>query len=139
MQISRAGYSASDWYAATVPGTVLTTLIDRGVYPDPDYGLNNMAIPESLARQSYWYRVEFEVPPQARKRTLTLTFQGINYAAEVWLNGQRLGTVTGAFFRGRFDITKLAASSGLNALAVRVSPPPHPRHSAGTVHQGRSW
>ena len=126
VQISRAGYSANDWYAATVPGTVLTTLIDRGVYPDPDYGLNNMAIPESLARQSYWYRVEFEVPPQARKRTLTLTFQGINYAAEVWLNGQRLGTVTGAFLRGRFDITKLAASSGLNALAVRVSPPPHP-------------
>jgi hypothetical protein len=126
MQISQPGYSASDWYAATVPGTVLTTLIDRGVYPDPDYGLNNLAIPESLARQSYWYRVAFEIPPQARKRTLTLTFQGINYAAEVWLNGQRLGTVTGAFLRGRFDITKLVASSGPNALAVRVSPPPHP-------------
>ena len=126
MQISKPGYSASDWYAATVPGTVLTTLIDRGVYPDPDYGLNNLAIPESLARQSYWYRVEFEVPAQARKRALTLTFQGINYAAEVWLNGQPLGTVTGAFIRGKFDITKLASSSGPNALAVRVSPPPHP-------------
>jgi hypothetical protein len=42
-----------------VPGTVLTTLVDRGVYPDPTIGLNNMAIPESLSRQDYWYRSEF--------------------------------------------------------------------------------
>ena len=46
-EISRANYSDAAWYAATVPGTVLTTLIDRGVYPDYDYGLNNMAIPET--------------------------------------------------------------------------------------------
>jgi hypothetical protein len=52
-----------DWLAATVPGTVLTTMIDRGIYPDPDYGLNNLAIPESLAHQDYWYRVEFKAPP----------------------------------------------------------------------------
>ena len=57
-----ANYSDAAWYAATVPGTVLTTLIDRGVYPDYDYGLNNMAIPESLARQDYWYRTEFDAP-----------------------------------------------------------------------------
>ena len=59
-EISKAGFAATDWYAATVPGTVLTTLIDRGVYPDPDYGLNNLAIPESLAHQNYWYRAEFQ-------------------------------------------------------------------------------
>ena len=41
---------------------VLTTMIDRGIYPDPDYGLNNLAIPESLAHQDYWYRVEFKAP-----------------------------------------------------------------------------
>ena len=45
-------------------GTVLTTLIARGVYPDPDYGLNNLAIPDSLSRQDYWYRSEFEAPAE---------------------------------------------------------------------------
>ena len=45
--ISAPAYDAKAWYAATVPGTVLTTLVDRGVYPDPDYGLNNTAIPEA--------------------------------------------------------------------------------------------
>jgi hypothetical protein len=54
-ELSKPGFSTKDWLAATVPGTVLTTMIDRGIYPDPDYGLNNLAIPESLAHQDYWY------------------------------------------------------------------------------------
>ncbi|WP_174298848.1 glycoside hydrolase family 2 protein, partial [Sphingomonas bacterium] len=123
--VSRAGFDASGWYAATVPGTVLTTLVDRGVYPDPAYGLNNMAIPEGLARQDYWYRSEFDAPAGAADARRFLTFQGVNYAAEIWLNGAPLGTMKGAFVRGRFDVTgRLLA--GRNAVAVRVSPPPHP-------------
>ncbi|QNA84166.1 glycoside hydrolase family 2 [Sphingomonas sp. So64.6b] len=121
--LSRPGFDARKWYAATVPGTVLTTLVDRGVYPDPYYGLNNLAIPESLSRQDWWYRASFEVPPEAAGRALTLTFNGINYAAEIWVNGVKLGNTTGAFIRGRFDIIPQA---GENVIAVRVSPPPHP-------------
>jgi Exo-beta-D-glucosaminidase Ig-fold domain/Concanavalin A-like lectin/glucanases superfamily/Glycosyl hydrolases family 2/Glycosyl hydrolases family 2, sugar binding domain/Glycosyl hydrolases family 2, TIM barrel domain len=124
-EISKAGFAAKDWMAATVPGTVLTTMIDRGIYPDPDYGLNNLVIPETLARQDYWYRVEF-ASPETDGRRMTLTFNGINYAAEVWLNGQRLGDVKGAFIRGSFDVSDALVQSGMNALAVRVSPPPHP-------------
>lgn len=117
--LSRPGYDSSSWYAATVPGTVLTTFVDRGLYPDPDFGLNNMAIPESLARQSYWYRNEFDAPAG---RHFRLDFAGINYVAEVWLNGRRLGDIKGAFIRGRFDV-ELARR---NALAIKVSPPFHP-------------
>lgn len=129
-EISRAGFADKSWLAATVPGTVLTTMIDRGIYPDPDYGLNNLAIPESLAHQDYWYRVEFKTPAGARGRRLTLTFEGVNYAAEVWMNGKKLGGFTGAFLRGAFDVTGVAVT-GENALAVRVSPPPHP----GIAHE----
>jgi hypothetical protein len=124
--LSKTGYDAGSWYVATVPGTVLTTLVDRGVYPDPDYGLNNMAIPESLARQNYWYRDEFDVPADLAGKHLLLNFEGINYAAEVWLNGQRLGGIKGAFIRGRFDVTAALQPGKRNALAVLVSPPPHP-------------
>lgn len=124
--LSAPGYNAKAWYAATVPGTVLTTLVDRGVYPDPEYGLNNMAIPESLARQAYWYRTEFTAPASLAGRRAALTFNGINYAAEIWLNGQRLGDIKGAFTRGRFDVSALVRPGQVNALAVRVSPPPHP-------------
>lgn len=130
-QIARPGFDAKNWISATVPGTVLTTLIDRGVYPDPDYGLNNLAIPESLNQQDYWYRAEFASPRSLDSksldgRRLTLTFNGINYHAVVWLNGTRLGEIKGAFIRGSFDVTDLLKPGKTNALAVRISPPPHP-------------
>jgi hypothetical protein len=124
--ISRTNYSDAAWHPATVPGTVLTTLIDRGVYPDYDYGLNNMAIPESLARQDYWYRTAFDAPMALEGKQLTLTFKGINYAAEVWVNGARVGDIRGAFIRGMFDVTGRVQPGKRNVVAVRVSPPPHP-------------
>ncbi|HUJ32142.1 MAG TPA: LamG-like jellyroll fold domain-containing protein [Candidatus Acidoferrum sp.] len=125
-QISQPGFNARSWYPATVPGTVLTTLVDRGVYPDPDYGLNNLAIPETLNKQDYWYRIEFKAPSSLSGRHVALTFHGINYKAVVWLNGRSLGTITGAFIRGVFDVTDALKPGKMNALAVRVSPPPHP-------------
>ncbi len=124
--ISRPGFDASAWYVATVPGTVLTTLVDRGVYPDPAIGLNNLAIPESLNKQAYWYRTEIAPPAALKGRRALLTFNGVNYAAEVWLNGVRLGDMRGAFIRGQFDVTTVIRSDAPNVLAVRVSPPPHP-------------
>ncbi|HWW74223.1 MAG TPA: LamG domain-containing protein, partial [Pyrinomonadaceae bacterium] len=54
--ISRPGFDVKNWMDAVVPGTVLSTLVERGVYPDPDFGLNNLFIPETLNKQDYWYR-----------------------------------------------------------------------------------
>jgi Exo-beta-D-glucosaminidase Ig-fold domain/Concanavalin A-like lectin/glucanases superfamily/Glycosyl hydrolases family 2/Glycosyl hydrolases family 2, TIM barrel domain len=124
-QMSQPDYDDSSWYAAVVPGTVLTTLIARGVYPDPDYGLNNLAIPDSLSRQDYWYRSVFSAPPELSGKQF-LTFKGINYAAEVWFNGQHLGDIKGAFVRGVFDVSGKLKRHRRNVLAVRISPPPHP-------------
>ena len=125
--LSTAAYDAKDWMRATVPGTVLTTMIDDGIYPDPDFGLNNLAIPESLNKQDYWYRNAFTVPAAAFSGSLAeLTFQGINYAASIWLNGKLLGTMKGAFRRGSFDVTSTLKPGQTNVLAVRISPPPHP-------------
>ena len=124
--ISSTDFQDESWYPAVVPGTVLTTLIARGVYPDPDYGLNNMVIPESLSRQDYWYRTTFEAPAGLAQRQLTLTFKGINYHADVWVNGSRVGGIKGAFIRGVFDVTDKLRPGQRNVLAVRISPPPHP-------------
>ena len=124
-QISLPSYPDAQWLPATVPGTVLTTMIDRGIYPDPDFGLNNLAIPESLNKHDYWYRVEFAVPARGPGRRVMLHFGGINYAADVWFNGHPLGEMRGAFSRGAFDVTGFLRL-GMNALAVRVAPPPHP-------------
>lgn len=124
--ISQAGFNTNSWMAATVPGTVLTTMIDRGIYPDPDFGLNNLAIPESLNKQDYWYRTEFLAPTLKAGERWTLVFHGINYGAVVWLNGQKIGDIKGAFIRGIFDVTGVVKPGKKNALAVQISPPPHP-------------
>ena len=126
--VSSASYDGSGWMRATVPGTVLTTMIDDGIYPDPSFGLNNLAIPESLNKQDYWYRNEFSVAASALPTAshAEITLQGINYAASVWLNGKLLGTMKGAFRRGSFDVTSALKTGQKNVLAVRISPPPHP-------------
>lgn len=124
--ISAPGFDTSAWMAATVPGTVLTTMIDRGIYPDPDYGLDNLDIPEKLNKQDYWYRAEFSSPKTDGRPQVSLVLDGINYHAEIWLNGQHLGEITGAFTRGVFDVSKLLHADGKNALAIRISPVPHP-------------
>ncbi len=114
----------SQWYNATVPGTVLTTLVNQGVYPDPYFGLNNLAIPESLCRTEWWYKVEFDAPKSQQEYT-SLLLNGINYAADIYLNGKKLGELKGAFKRGEFDITKLMKQSG-NILTIKIYPPANP-------------
>jgi len=123
--LAQPGVDTGAWYDATVPGTVLTTLVNEGVYPDPYFGLNNRLIPEILNKQDYWYRSEFTLPQNFSGRHLTLQFNGINYYAEVWFNGRYLGHITGAFIRGKFDVTSLV-HAGNNVIAVMIAPPPDP-------------
>ncbi len=127
-ELSQPGFRPNGWYAATVPGTVLTTLVNRGVYPDPMYGENNRPdkIPESLCRTSYWYRTVFTVPPGYDGQKIWLNFDGINYAAEVWVNGKNAGTIKGAFARGVFDVSSCVTPGKEAAVAVRIAPQPHP-------------
>ncbi|MGC2552671.1 MAG: sugar-binding domain-containing protein [Candidatus Sulfotelmatobacter sp.] len=124
--ISTASFHPQGWYAATVPGTVLTTLVNDGVYPEPLYGENMRAIPESLNKTSYWYRTTFTVPAAYKGRHTWLHFGGINYAAQIWVNGHEAGTMRGAFIRGDFDISELVKPSRRAVLAVLVAPQPHP-------------
>jgi len=118
--------SSEGWYDAVVPGTVLTSLVAAGKYPDPYYGLNNMSITDSLCRKDWWYRTTFETPSSERGKLAWLCFNGINYKARVWLNGQHLGDIKGAFVRGKFNVTKHLKTNGRNVLLVQILPPHNP-------------
>ncbi len=124
--VASAGFTPVGWYRATVPGTVLTTLVDNKVYPEPLYGENMRAIPESLNKTSYWYRTSFLVPAAYKGRRTWLHFGGINYSAEVWVNGRQAGTMRGAFIRGDFDVTEYVKPGVRAVVAVLVAPQPHP-------------
>jgi len=124
--VSTGAFHPQNWYAATVPGTVLTTLVNNGVYPDPVYGENMRAVPESLNKTSYWYRTTFPIPAAYKGRHIWLHFGGVNYSAQIWVNGKQAGEMRGAFIRGDFDISELVAPGKPTTLAVLVAPQPHP-------------
>ena len=131
--LSRTDYQAAGWQRATVPGTVLTSLVNDRVYPEPLYGENNRTnvISDSLCRSTYWYRTTFTVPQSFDGKQVWLNFMGINYIAEVWVNGRQVGTIKGAFTRGIFNVTPCVTVGAANAMAVHVWPQPHP----GATHE----
>ena len=147
--ISTTKFIPEHWYPAKVPCTVLGALVHNGVYPDPRVGLNCYQIPDSSDefnrqhklekfsylpdkrnpwRHPYWYRTEFDlaaVPPDGR---VWLEFKGVNYRADVWLNGRKVSDrrqMVGMFLRFRMDVTS-PARVGRNCVAVLVSPVDHP-------------
>ena len=126
--VATSHFETSGWYAATVPGTVLTSLVNDHIYADPMYGENNRpeSIPESLSRTSYWYRTEVTVPAAYTARRIWLNFDGINFSSEVWVNGKQVGATKGAFIRGNFDITDSVKPGQKAIVAVHVWPQPHP-------------
>jgi len=128
-KISLPAYSTQDWIPATVPGTVLTTLIDNKLMPDPFYGMNNEKIPDiyRVGRDyyTYWFVKDFtEAAPQGN-RQVWLHFRGVNYSCDVYLNGHRLNSQThrGMFLRQTYNITPFINKTGANRLAVIVYPP----------------
>ena len=127
-QVSSAGFDTNGWFAATVPGTILTTLVNDRVYPEPLYGENERPeiIPESLVHTSYWYRTVFRIPGAYKNSHVWLNFDGINYSAEVWVNGAQVGTMRGAFIRGVFDVTAQVTPGQPAVVAVLITPEPHP-------------
>ncbi len=111
---------------ATVPGTALTSYLNDGAIADPNFGENQYAISDSYFTADFWYRDEFMAPAVAAGRHAWLNFDGMNWKAEVYLNGQRVGFIDGGFMRGKFDVTSLLHPGAKNALAVRVLRNAHP-------------
>ncbi|MGH9512925.1 MAG: glycosyl hydrolase 2 galactose-binding domain-containing protein [Terriglobales bacterium] len=118
--ISKAGFDTTDWLPATVPGTVLSSYLDDGCLPDPNYGENQLMISDSFFWADFWYRDELVLPRAAPGRHVWLNFDGINWKADVFFNGRKLGSIEGAFMRGKFDVTKLLRPGGRNVIAVLV-------------------
>jgi len=118
--LSQPGFKDADWLLATVPATVLSSYLNAGAIPDPNYGDNQLMISDSFFHADFWYRTEFLAPALPRGRRLWLAFNGINWKADVFLNGEKIGRIEGGFMRGRFDITGKIHPGAANALAVRV-------------------
>ena len=140
--ISTLPFNTDDWMPAIVPGTILNSLVHNGAYPEPYFGLNNKlekGIIPDLAHvgrdfYTYWFRTEFEVPQSYNKKIVWLDVEGINYRAEIWVNGYMVGNMAGMFRSSRIDITDFVKIGRMNALAIKV----YPVDMAGTV-KPKGW
>lgn len=119
VEIASPAYKAEGWVTATVPGTVLTSYKNVGALADPNYADNQLMISESFFNSNFWYRNEFQVSPSFKRDRVFLNFDGINWKANVYLNGKQVGRLEGAFIRGRFDVTD-CVKEGTNVLAVEI-------------------
>lgn len=119
VEIASPAYKAEGWVTATVPGTVLTSYKNVGALADPNYADNQLMISESFFNSNFWYRNEFQVPQSFKRDRVFLNFDGINWKANVYLNGKQVGRLEGAFIRGKFDVTD-CVKEGTNVLAVEI-------------------
>jgi hypothetical protein len=128
-EITSNKFTAEGWLDAVVPGTILTTLLHNNLIPDPFFGLNNNLIPDVYNTgkdyYTYWFYNEFEIPDLNLGQQMWLNFRGINYSADVFLNGKRVNTKThqGMYLREKFLITPFLNKGKSNRLAVLVAPP----------------
>jgi exo-1,4-beta-D-glucosaminidase len=133
--ISTPGFNTSRWYPTSVPSTVLAVLVENGVYKNPYFGMNLSRIPNEPFEKPWWYRTEFTLSSQEASGTVLLEFDGINYSANIWLNGNYVAASTeikGVFRRFQLDISKFVLE-GANALAIEVFPPKPGDFSTGFV------
>jgi exo-1,4-beta-D-glucosaminidase len=131
--ISKGNYDASKWYKASVPSTVMAALIANGEYSDVFMGDNISKVDTSRFRTSWWYRTSFMVVNA--EKTTELFFEGINYRANIWLNGSKIASSDTLF--GGFRIFKINVSeftvAGENFLALEVFHPRKDEPSIGFV------
>jgi exo-1,4-beta-D-glucosaminidase len=140
--ISTAKFKPANWHAATVPSTVVGCLVQDNIYPDPFFGMNLRSFPgmdypiganfsnramsnNSPFKVAWWYRKEFTVAPPAGGQ-VWLDFDGINYRANVWLNGELIADdkqVAGAYRTYEFNVTGAILPGESNVLAVEVFAP----------------
>lgn len=129
--ISTLKINSADWMPAIVPGTVLNSLVYNKVYPEPYYGLNNKLesnlIPDLYHAgrdfYTYWFRTEFNLDEsQFKNKTVWMQLDGINYRAEIWLNGSLIANISGMFIQNQINITDYVVYDKKNVLAIKVYP-----------------
>ena len=123
--VSRPDYQDSGWHEVRrMPATVLQILQENGTYPNLYFGKNLLEeVPQDLYKQDWWYRTTFDAP--AGHTTYLLEFPGINYRAEIWLNGRRVADnkqIVGMYSAHELNVTQWIRPGESNTLAVKVTP-----------------
>jgi exo-1,4-beta-D-glucosaminidase len=123
-KISTKGFVTKQSHSAKVPGTVLANLVEQGVYTDIFVDSNFDKIDREQFKDSWWYRKDFKIS-KSDLSNYNLVFEGINYRANIWLNGKKIADakdIESPYRMFTFNVTERLLE-GDNVLAVEVFPP----------------
>jgi exo-1,4-beta-D-glucosaminidase len=141
--ISTTAFAPKGWHDVTVPTTVVAALVKDKTLPDPFFATNLRQFPgvtypiggnfsnipmqtDSPYAVSWWYRKQFATPASYKGKSVWLNFRGINYRANLWLNGKQIAnsdTVAGAWRTYELNVTDAVKPGAENVLAVQVFAP----------------
>ncbi|MGZ3814890.1 MAG: glycoside hydrolase family 2 protein, partial [Mucilaginibacter sp.] len=135
--ISQDKFEPKGWYKISVPSTIIAGLLANKVYDfDPFYGMNFAKLNDPALDHPWWFRKVFELPSTEKGKNVVLKLHGINYKANVWLNGALIADSTaikGPMRIIELDITKQIKNSGNNVLALEITRPFDPQKHKGDL------
>ncbi len=119
--LSTPAAQTEGWIPATVPSTLMGVLTANGIEPEALTAADYQRIDRKQFETSWWYRTTFSLPSLKKGEHVILSFDGICYRANVWLNGRQIANsqdLAGTFRQFELDITKHIRPT--NVLAVEV-------------------
>ena len=135
--ISVQNFSAANWYPITVPSTIIGGLLANHFYNfDPFYAKNFEKLADDKFNHTWWFRKEFSLPSSEKNKTIVLKLHGINYKANVWLNGKLIADsmqIKGPFRMFDLDVTSAINYDGKNVLAIEILRPFNPNKQDGDL------
>ncbi|UCE14235.1 MAG: hypothetical protein JSV04_03415 [Candidatus Heimdallarchaeota archaeon] len=142
--ISTSNFTPKGWFEVEIPTTVVNGLVANNLYENPYYGINLKSIPgykadittqnfesqykpkDSPYRVSWWFRKEFKIENHNKNNQYWIKFKGINYSANIWLNGKRIAGsdyVIGTYRIYDIRVTNFIKPEKNNVIALEVFSP----------------
>jgi beta-mannosidase len=104
---------------AWVPGNVEFDLQRAGISPVPFVG-SNIRLLRPFESHDWWYRREFDLPPEFDCHRVELVFEGLDTFASIWINGQAAGKSANMLIPHRFEVTGMV-HPGANEIVIRLA------------------
>ena len=113
----------TNWYNATVPGTVHTDLLAAKIIEDPFYRLNERGL-QWIDKEDWIYETKFSLnADMASMSHIELCLEGLDTYADVYLNDSLLLTADNMFRRWTIPVSEVVWRDRENTLRVHFHSP----------------
>jgi exo-1,4-beta-D-glucosaminidase len=138
--VSVKAFDDTKWHSVTTPSSVVSQLVEAGEFENPYYNLNMKKLDgykhgrdlhfafypmpdDSPFRKPIWYRTVISLDKKESHSRYWLKFDGLNYKANIWLNGKRVAGdshCAGTYRQYDIDVTRFIKKGVDNVLAVEL-------------------